>query len=402
MLKERVGTLFLRLLALACLFTLPQSLKAQVSPFMGVGNVQFFGNDGSVLTNGCLYVFQAGTTTQVASFVDSTGTTQNTNPVCFGSGARASIWLTTGNFFKLVLCLQNDGAFCAAGDTLFTVDQVPGGSSGGGGGGGSPFIGIFISSSASPATSGILELASADTVCWRNQAGSTNICISKDTNDLLSWAGGSLKLPEVGAPTGVAAFDILWADNTAHRWKMANNGGAAVQIVAAGADINTSDQVTKLHFGATVTPLSSTAPTTNQFLKWNGTNIVGGAVVTEGVLPGLLNLTGASAGPSICVNGASSPPCYFYILPNTHQITRIVANVSTAPVGCGTNAQFGIRDITSASNLAAITPTITGITDSGALSVATVAGHTFAVGQIVADASCATHVNVASLTVNYQ
>src|SRR5437899_3359149 len=102
---------------------------AQVSPFMGVGNVQFLANDGTPLVNGCLYVFAAGTTTQSSSFTDSTGSVLNTNPVCFGSGARASIWLTTANFYKLQLCSANDGNTCSPADVLYSVDNLPGGAS---------------------------------------------------------------------------------------------------------------------------------------------------------------------------------------------------------------------------------------------------------------------------------
>lgn len=247
------------------------SVHAQiVSPFQGVGNVQFFDNNGKPLTSGVLYSFQAGTSTQQATYTDYTGLFPNPNPIPFGSGARVQIWLTSGAFYKFVLCTQNDGAFCAPADILYSVDQVPG--SGSSGSSGSPFIGTFISGSANPSTAGILRLASGDTICWRNVANTGNLCISKDTNDLLSWAGGSIKLPEVSPPTGVLNFDILWADSSAHRFKMANNGGGALQIVAAGVDINTSDQVTQLHFGSTAAPLTG-ALTTNYFLQWNGSQI---------------------------------------------------------------------------------------------------------------------------------
>ncbi len=267
---------FLSVLGLLGALFFPPSGVSQVSPFQGLGQVQFFDNSGAPLVSGVLYSYQAGTSTQQATYTDSTGTTQNVNPITFGSGARAQIWLTTAALYKFVLCAQNDGPFCAGGDILFTVDNVPGGATGGGGGGGgSPFTGIFISSTASPATSGILRLASGDTSCWRNAAGSANLCWSKDSNDLLSWAGGSFKLPEVGAPSGVPGFDLLWADNTAHRWMMVNNGASAAQFVASGVDINTSDQVTQWHFGSTVAPLNSTAPTSNQDLTWDGTNISG-------------------------------------------------------------------------------------------------------------------------------
>jgi hypothetical protein len=250
---------------------------------MGVANVQFFGNDGLPLTNGCLYVYAAGTSTQAASYTDSTGNFLNTNPVCFGAGARATVWLTTANFYKLQLCAANDGAFCSAGNLLFSVDNLPGGASSSGGGAscGTGCIGFFISGTASPATSGVLRMASGDSFGWRNAAGSANLLFSKDANDQLGWAGGSVKFPLVGAPACVAGFSQLWSDNSANRWKACGNGGAAAQLVFSGNDISTTDSVTALHFGATQTPIGSTSPTPGQALVWNGTNIVGGGPKLE-------------------------------------------------------------------------------------------------------------------------
>jgi hypothetical protein len=250
--------------------------KAQnASPLGGIGSLQFFDNSGAPLTSGVVYIYNAGTSTQASVYTDSTATTLQPNPVTFGSGARSSIWLANSTFVKVVLCVQNDGAFCTAGDILFSADQVPIGSISSGGGG-SPFTGIFISSTASPATSGVLRLASGDTVCFRNAAGSTNICFSKNSNDILSWGGGSFQFPEIAAPTcGAAGFDCLWADNTAHRIKGINNGGTAAQYVLSGNDIGTTDNVTGVHFGATQQTFGNTAPTTGQLLQFNGTNIVG-------------------------------------------------------------------------------------------------------------------------------
>ena len=46
-------------------------------------------------------------------------------------------------------------------------------------------------------------------------------------------------------PTGTfSAVGILWPNSATHRWNMINNAGSSVQIVGAGVDINTSDQVT--------------------------------------------------------------------------------------------------------------------------------------------------------------
>jgi hypothetical protein len=204
------------------------SAAQTVAPFAGLGSAQFFDNNGKPLTAGVLYSYQAGTTNQQATFTDATGTTQNPNPIPFGSGARVNIWLTAGNFYKFVLCLQNDGAFCAPADILFTVDNVPG--SPASINTGSTYIGTFISGSPNPASSGILRLASSDQICWRNAAGTTNLCILKDANDVLEWAGGTMKFPEVTCSNNGLNFDYLCADSSTHHWKFSGNGSAQLVI----------------------------------------------------------------------------------------------------------------------------------------------------------------------------
>jgi len=229
-------------LAILLAFFVTCTNAQNASPLGGVGSLQFFDNNGALLISGVVYVYQAGTSTQAIVYIDATGTTLQSNPVTFGSGARSSIWLANGTFVKIVLCVQNDGPFCAAGDILFTADQVPIGSSSSGGGGSSPFTGIFISSTASPATSGVLRLASGDSICWRNVSGSTNLCISKNSNDILSWSGSSLQFPEITAPTcGAAGSDCIWADNAVHHWKMTNNGGSSLTIPGVGTPAIAAD-----------------------------------------------------------------------------------------------------------------------------------------------------------------
>jgi len=266
------------LVALAWLSVLPVSLRAQNASPLGGAPLQLFDQNGVLLTSGVIYSYVGATSTPVAVYIDGSATTQQPNPTPFGASARVSLFYLNGTFVKIIICLQNDGAFCSAGDILASMDMIPIGSSASSGNTGT-FTGLFISGTASPATSGVLRLASGDSICFRNAAGSSNLCFKKDSTDLFSWDGGSFKLPEVGAPAGQLGFDILWADNTAHRLKATNNGGAAAQYVLSGNDVDTTDAVTKWHFGATQTPLSATPPATNQFLQWNGTNIVGAPLV---------------------------------------------------------------------------------------------------------------------------
>lgn len=378
---------------------------AQVSPFGGLGVAQFFDNNGNPLTAGVLYSYQAGTTSQQATWTDATGTVINPNPIAFTTGARASIWLASGQFYKFVLCAQNDGSFCAPADVLFTVDQVPGspssGSGGGGGGSGPP----FISGSANPATSGILRLASGDTICWRNAANSANLCVSKDSSDVLTWPS-SMKFQEIACSNSGVGFDYLCADSTAHRFKVAGNGGSQAVLAYQGTDINAFDQVAQLHFGTQATPLGGTALLNTQYLQWNGTNIIGTGAATEVTFsypqqitsPGSVNVCGGSS--------TAGPICSVVIFLNAHILFRLTfQTVTQIPGGCSTNLIVGVRDITASTTLASSTITngqSLGFVDSGALSVAIPAGHQIGIGAIQANAGCTTAPIVQNLNMVYQ
>jgi hypothetical protein len=298
------------LFVFACLLLTFSTHGQAFSAFQGIGSVQFYSNTGVPLTSGVLYTYAAGTTTLQPTFTDSTGTVQNPNPIPFGSGARATIWLTSGLPYKFVLCAQNDGASCAAGDVLYSVDQVVAGI---GSSGSSTFTGIFVSSSSSPATAGALRLANSDQICWRNSAGTANLCFSMNGNNLLNWAGGSLSMPQIAsiAAQCTAGFDYIWADNTANRWMMCNNGGTAQQIVGTGGGINQSDQVISLDFSGSIFPLGA-APTSGQYLQDIGGTIVGTNGLTQTytnaasigtTLNEIAKLTGA---PSTVVNTTTS------------------------------------------------------------------------------------------------
>jgi hypothetical protein len=358
------------------------SLSAQVSPIMGIGSVQAFDNNGQLCTACTLYSYQAGTTTQQATFTDSTGATQNPNPIPFGSGARVNIWLTTAQFYKLVLCAENDGPTCAPADVLFSVDNVPGGATGSSSGGGAP----FITNSANPATTGILRLAAADTICWRNVANSANLCFRKDTNDLLSWDGGSFKLPEVTAPGSITGYDIIWADNSAHRLRQFANGSSiAGNLVVSQNDISpntqcpgSADAVCDWHFGTTQTPLCTTAPTANQYLYWNAT-CIGGAPGTPlaSNLP-TIDVTGNStniAATTILTTSAAG----FYEAQCYLVLTRAATTSSTLP-----NCVVGYTDAdTTTVQTIALSATVSGNTVGFTRSFATPQAFYAASGTII-------------------
>jgi hypothetical protein len=139
---------------------------------------QFFDASGNPLSGGKLYTFIAGTTTPLASYTDATEGVSNANPVILDSAGMANVWLGQSAY---KLQLQN-----SAGSTLWTVDNVYGGS-------------------------------------------------------LLS---GYLTAIERSAPSGVAGSDIFYPDSTAHRWKMINNNGTAKTVAALESDTFTTPTLT--------------------------------------------------------------------------------------------------------------------------------------------------------------
>ena len=373
-----------------------------VVPFMGVGNIQEFDNNGAPCFNCVLYTYQAGTTTQQATFTDATGTIQNVNPLPFGGGARVGIWLSPNIYMKFVLCLQNDGPTCAPSDVLFSVDQVPTSQAGSGGGGSGP---PFITGSANPATTGVLRLASGDSICWRNVANSANLCVSKDTNDVLAWLGGTFKLPLTTCGSGAAGWDAICASSSTARMMLLNNGGPIAQIVLAGVDINNSDQVTQLHFGATPTPLSGTAPTTGQTICWNGSSIAGCAA-PENVMvwsSGILLANGSTT--LVCGGAGGIVECASTVFANAHTLIRFTYNSAISAVGCSTNLVIGVRDVTASTTIYSTSLTngqALGFVDSGPIAVSIPAGHQIGIGAITSNNGCSTIPEAVGLTMVYQ
>lgn len=76
-----------------------------------IGNgFQFFNNDGLPLNAGKIYTYQAGSTTPLSTFTDSSGLIANTNPIILGTDGRppSTVWLTEGFFYKFVLKTSAD------------------------------------------------------------------------------------------------------------------------------------------------------------------------------------------------------------------------------------------------------------------------------------------------------
>jgi len=78
--------------------------------------LQFFDANGAPLAGGLLYTYEAGTTTPLATYTDSTGVSANTNPIVLDSRGEANVWLGTESY-KLAL-------YTSASVLIWTVDNI--------------------------------------------------------------------------------------------------------------------------------------------------------------------------------------------------------------------------------------------------------------------------------------
>ncbi len=110
------------LFALFC--TCPLLAQTAVAPFRSPRVTFTDTQTGQPLAGGCVFTYQAGTTTPLATYTDSTGITQNSDPVILDSSGSAVIWLGPSTYKFAVW--SNGGTNCALGAQEWTVDQVPG------------------------------------------------------------------------------------------------------------------------------------------------------------------------------------------------------------------------------------------------------------------------------------
>ncbi len=67
-----------------------------------------FSQGGIPVAGGKVFTYQAGTTTKLATFTNSTGVTPNTNPIILDSQGQCDMWLTVGSAYKIVLSPSTD------------------------------------------------------------------------------------------------------------------------------------------------------------------------------------------------------------------------------------------------------------------------------------------------------
>lgn len=97
--------------------------QVAVSPWKSP-HVTFTDANGVGLAGGCVFTYTGGTSTPLATYTDSTGSTPNANPVILDSTGSANIWL--GPFTYKFAIWSFGGTNCASGALQWTVDEVPG------------------------------------------------------------------------------------------------------------------------------------------------------------------------------------------------------------------------------------------------------------------------------------
>jgi hypothetical protein len=110
---KRILRLLFPLLCLSCFAQVP------VAPAT-IPHITFVNGSGGPCATCSLYTYIAGTTTPQATYTDSTGTSQNPNPIILDAAGGANIWLGS-NSYKFIL-KDTTGA------TIWSVDNVNAGS----------------------------------------------------------------------------------------------------------------------------------------------------------------------------------------------------------------------------------------------------------------------------------
>ena len=81
--------------------------------------LQILTDDGLPLSGGLIYLFEASTSTPLASYTDDTEATANAHPVVLDSAGRADIWLSTTSLYKVTVKDSDD-------NLIYTTDNVSG------------------------------------------------------------------------------------------------------------------------------------------------------------------------------------------------------------------------------------------------------------------------------------
>lgn len=113
----------LPVILLFAFFAAPPPAAAQAVVSMATPpKLQFFNENGQTLSGGCVFTYQSGTSTALATYTDYTGSIQNPNPVILDSGGFASIWLQQQAYRFVVY--SSGGTNCSSGSQQYVIDGI--------------------------------------------------------------------------------------------------------------------------------------------------------------------------------------------------------------------------------------------------------------------------------------
>lgn len=190
---------------------------------LGGAGWQFLDNNGSPLSGGLLYTYQAGTALAANTYTSASGVTPNSNPVVMNAAGRVQgeIWLTQGQAYKFVLKTST-------GVTLGTYDNIPGAND----------INILAESSGSSLIGYQPLVGSATTVQAELRAldlADTTFALKGANTDITSLAS-----PALGAATATtAAVDINTTQVATTAFVIAQ-AATATPLVSGAAAVGTS------------------------------------------------------------------------------------------------------------------------------------------------------------------
>jgi hypothetical protein len=108
---------------LLSILLIPIDLAAQVPVALTpTPRIQFSDQNGTPLAGGCVFTYNAGTTTPAATYVDINGIVQNTNPIILDAAGRATIYLANQEY--KISVFSSGGVNCASGAQQWVQDNV--------------------------------------------------------------------------------------------------------------------------------------------------------------------------------------------------------------------------------------------------------------------------------------
>lgn len=218
---------------------------------------QFLSTTGAPLAAGKVCTYQAGTSTPLATYTDSSAGTPNANPVILDSTGSANIWLANNTAYKIIVLTAGTDGTCSTGTTIRTVDNVK--------------VTYPVSALGDPGGNGIVKRTALDV---------TSVAAGADLPVMVA-SGGSHSAgaaPDPGAVSGTTHFlreDATWAVPPAYLGDPGTNGVLKRTALNTTADAVGSDLPVMVASGAShsggAAPDPGSSAGTSRFLREDAT-----------------------------------------------------------------------------------------------------------------------------------